>query len=272
MTQPYELAAKLGSKDPLLAFLPEPQIKVALVGGQTKARGSWIGVINSFPDLTCVCSCVSAEEALATIPGKQPDAVLMDIFLPRMSGIECTARLKARMPALQIVMFTAIEDQELLVMALEAGADGYLLKRTKPAELRNGILDVLKGGVPMSTQMARRLIESFRHNAKGNSEFSRLSGREDQILQLVSKGHSNALIARKLNIAAETVSSHLKRVFKKLHVRSRTEAAARHFNFKLSRGMLTSGEASARLAMPRSSDCGHKPTVINTRTSVGYVW
>jgi DNA-binding NarL/FixJ family response regulator len=214
---------------------PAPQpIKVALVEDQTKARENWTQLINSFPDFNCVCACVSAEVALVEIPKAKPDVVLMDIFLPRMSGIECTARLKVKMPDVQIVMLTAMDNQELIFMALEAGADGYLLKRTKPSDLRQALLDVLGGGVPMTSQIARRLIASFRKTAKSTDESTRLSTREDQILQLVSKGHSNKLIADKLDMNYETVCTHLKRVFKKLHVNSRTEAAIRYINSKMS--------------------------------------
>ncbi len=212
----------------------EGRIKVALVEDQSKARESWSRLIDSFPDFTCVCSCVSGEEALTMIPKKAPDVILMDIFLPRMSGIECTARLKAILPEIQIVMLTAMDNQELLFMALEAGADGYLLKRTKPSDLRQALLDVLGGGVPMTSQIARRLIESFRKGAKTTNEFSQLSAREEQILQLVAKGHSNKLIADRLSMNYETVCTHLKRVFKKLHVNSRTEAAIRYINSRMS--------------------------------------
>jgi len=221
-------------KKPSVAVSPQQRIKVALVEDQTQVRENWTHLINSFPDFTCVCACVSAEDALANIPRAQPDVVLMDIFLPRMSGIECTARLKMKMPDIQIVMLTAMDNQELLFMALEAGADGYLLKRTKPSELRRALLDVLGGGVPMTSQIARRLIASFRKTAKNTEESTRLSVREEQILQLVSIGHSNKLIATKLEMSYETVCTHLKRVFKKLHVNSRTEAAILYMNSKMS--------------------------------------
>ncbi len=212
---------------------PRP-IRVALVEDQTKARENWTGLINSFPDFDCVCSCISAEEALTVIPSKDPDVVLMDIFLPRMSGIECLARLKAKLPEVQIVILTAMDNQELLFMALKAGADGYLLKRTKPSDLRQALLDVLNGGVPMTSQIARRLIESFRENPQDLDESLNLSPREEQILQLVARGHSNKLIAAKLEMSYETVCTHLKRVFKKLHVNSRTEAALRYISTKMS--------------------------------------
>src|ERR1035441_10257033 len=108
-------------------------LKVALVEDQPKVRESWTRLINSLPDFSCVCACASGEEALRVIPAERPDVILMDIFLTRMSGIECTVRLKEQLPGTQIVILTAMDDQELVFMALEAGADGYLLKRTKPS-------------------------------------------------------------------------------------------------------------------------------------------
>ena len=234
MIHPDPMTANPPHKNPSAEPSPQQCIKVALVEDQTTMRENWTRLINSFPDFTCVCACVSAEDALASIPRAKPDVVLMDIFLPRMSGIECTARLKMKLPNIQIVMLTAMDNQELLFMALEAGADGYLLKRTKPSELRRALLDVLGGGVPMTSQIARRLIASFRKTAKTTDKSTRLSAREEQILQLVSIGHSNKLIADKLEMSYETVCTHLKRVFKKLHVNSRTEAAILYMNSKMS--------------------------------------
>ena len=208
------------------------QIKVALVEDQPKVRESWIKLINSFPDFACTCACTTGEEAVRTIPLEMPDVVLMDIFLPRMSGIECTVRLKALLPQTQIVILTAMDDQELVFLALEAGADGYLLKRTKPSDLRTALLDVLGGGAPMTSQIARRVIESFRQKAKIRDESSRLSMREEQILVLLSQGYSNKMIADKLAVSVDTVCSHLKHVFTKLHVSSRTEAVVRYMASK----------------------------------------
>ena len=122
MTRPVNVTHPTTSKPSAVSPSPQQPIKVALVEDQTKVRENWVSLINSFPDFTCVCACVSAEDALATVPSAKPDVVLMDIFLPRMSGIECTARLKSKMPDIQIVMLTAMDNQELLFMALEAGA------------------------------------------------------------------------------------------------------------------------------------------------------
>lgn len=209
-------------------------IKVALVEDQPKVRQSWSKLIDTFPDFSCVCACATGEEALKTIPSFQPDIVLMDIFLPRMSGIECTARLKEALPDTQIIILTAMDDQELVFMALEAGADGYLLKRTKPAELRSALLNVVGGGVPMTSQIARRVIESFRQRAKKTHESVRLTVREEQILLQLSQGYSNKQIADKLDVSIDTVCSHLKHVFGKLHVSSRTEAVVRYMAAKSS--------------------------------------
>lgn len=211
---------------------PRQPLKVALVEDQPKVRESWVKLINSFPDFVCNCACSTGEEALRVIPSEKPDVVLMDIFLPRMSGIECTVRLKELMPETQVVILTAMDDQELVFLALEAGADGYLLKRTKPSDLRAALLDVLGGGAPMTSQIARRVIESFRQKTKIRDESSRLSVREEQILVLLSQGYSNKLIAEKLELSVDTVCSHLKHVFTKLHVSSRTEAVVRYMASK----------------------------------------
>ena len=208
------------------------RLKIALVEDQPKVRDNWCRLINSFPDLSCICACKSAEEALRVIPEVPPDVVLMDIFLPRMSGIECTARLKALLPRTQIVILTAMDDEELIFMALEAGADGYLLKRTKPEDLRTALLDVLTGGAPMTSEIARRVIASFRGKTPNRDTSLRLSTREEQILLLLTKGHSNKAIADKLELSVDTICNHLKHIFEKLHVSSRTEAAIRYLNLQ----------------------------------------
>jgi DNA-binding NarL/FixJ family response regulator len=159
--------------------------------------------------------------------------VLMDIFLPRMSGIECTARLKAVLPQTQIVILTAMDDDELVFLALEAGADGYLLKRTKPEDLRAALLDVLGGGAPMTSEIARRVVESFRQKAKTRDEVVHLTTREEEVLVMLSKGYSNKEIADRIELSVDTVRSHLKHIYEKMHVRSRAEAVARYMTAKL---------------------------------------
>jgi DNA-binding NarL/FixJ family response regulator len=207
-------------------------VKVVLVEDKPGVRDSWTKLINSLPGFSCVQSVASAEDALRVIPSLNPDVVLMDIFLPRMSGIECTARLKLQMPRLQILILTAVEDDELVFMALEGGADGYLLKRTTPEALRAAMLDVLGGGAPMTSEIARRVVESFRRASKQPKADVRLTTREEEVLILLSKGYSNKEIANQLNIGTETVGSHLKHIYEKMHVRSRAEAVARYMTNK----------------------------------------
>jgi DNA-binding NarL/FixJ family response regulator len=211
---------------------PAAPVKVVLVEDQPEVRESWAILINSLPGFSCVHACVSGEDALRVIPAMKPDLVLMDIFLPRMSGIECTARLKLALPKMQILILTAVEDDELVFMALEAGADGYLLKRTKPEDLRAAMLDVLGGGAPMTSEIARRVVESFRRAGRPPKPDVRLSAREEEVLILLSKGYSNKEIASQLAIGVETVGSHLKHIYEKMHVRSRAEAVARYMTSK----------------------------------------
>jgi DNA-binding NarL/FixJ family response regulator len=211
------------------ASVPSPaKAKIVLVEDQPDVSENWSRLINSFPDFTCIRTCISGEEAMREIPALQPDVILMDIFLPRMSGIECTARLKAILPNTQIIILTAMNDRELIFLALEAGADGYLLKRTKPADLRQALMDALEGGAPMTSQIARRVIETFRRKVKTQEKAVGLSAREEEILVLLTKGLSNKLIADQIGLSYDTVSSHLKRVYQKLHVNSRTEAVLRY--------------------------------------------
>ena len=204
------------------------KVKIAIVEDQPEVRENWSKLINSFPDFECVSACVSGEEALREIPKHRPSVVLMDIFLPRLSGIECTAQLKELLPETQIIILTAMNDKELIFLALQAGAAGYLLKRTKPAALRSALLDVLSGGSPMSSEIARRVVESFHRKAKTIDKSLNLSAREEEILVLLSKGYSNKAIADQLKLSVETIYSHLKRVYEKMHVHSRTEAVIRY--------------------------------------------
>lgn len=216
--------------NPFLQTPAEAQspVTVALVEDKALVRESWAKLINQLPGFSCVTVCSSGEDALRMIPPLAPDIVLMDIFLPRMSGIECTSQLKLLLPKGQILILTGVEDDELVFMALKAGADGYLLKRTKPADLRAAMLEVLRGGAPMSTEIARHVVESFRKPVASPKPVVRLSVREEEVLILISKGYSNKEIAEKLSLSVETIGSHLKNIYGKLHVHSRAEAVARY--------------------------------------------
>lgn len=206
--------------------------RVALVEDQKEIRERWSRLLETFGDFKCVCACASGEEALREIPAVRPDVILMDIFLPRMSGIECTARLKELLPETRILILTASDDEDMVFPALEAGADGYLLKQAKPEDLRDGLLDVLKGGVPITSGIARRIAAYFRDRAKQRDELVRLSAREKEVLVLLSGGYSNKEIAEKLGLSVETIHGYLKHVYEKMHVRSRAEAVAKYMSAK----------------------------------------
>jgi len=188
-----------------------------------------------FCDLIGVCGAdvIQTRDGLKVMEiarAEKPDLILMDVFLPRMSGIECTARLKAMQPGTPIVMLTASDEDEILFLALESGADGYLLKRTKPADFRAAMLDVLSGGAPMTSEIARHVVASFRRRSSGLDPSISLSAREEETLVLLTKGYSNKEIADQLSLSIETVRSHLKNIYTKMHVRSRTEAVAHYMS------------------------------------------
>jgi len=203
---------------------PPGRIAVALVEDERDLRESWMKLLESFPGFTCICACGSGEEAIKQLPVVRPQIVLMDIFLPRMSGIECTSRLKELLPETLILILTSVADDELVFMALQAGADGYLLKSTRPEGLQAALLDLLKGGAPMTSAVARRVVRYFRQKPKTQTTEASLSAREEEVLILLSKGYSNKEIAAQLELSVDTVASYLKAIFKKMHVRSRTEA------------------------------------------------
>lgn len=206
---------------------PDRPIRIALVEDQPEMRERWARLINSSPNFRCVCTCADGEEALRRLPQENVDVVLMDIRLPRVSGIACTARLKPLLPNTQILILTVSADSDTVFRALEAGADGYLLKRCTPEELHAAVLDVWRGGVPMTSEIARRVISSFRRQPARSSAATKLTPREEEILTLLSKGFVSKEIAAKLGVTYETVRDHLRRIYEKLHVHSRGEAVAR---------------------------------------------
>jgi DNA-binding NarL/FixJ family response regulator len=199
--------------------------KIAIVEDNATIRESLIEFAQTDPEFNCVCACATAEEALRLIPKCQPDIVLMDIQLPKQSGIECTAQLKQLLPAVQIVIVTVYEDTDRIFKALRAGACGYLLKRRAAKELVSAIREIRQGGAPMSREIARKVIASFQNPVKASVEVEELSSREREILELVAQGFANKEIARRIGVNDGTVRWHLSHVYDKLHVRSRTEAA-----------------------------------------------
>ena len=203
--------------------------RVAVVEDVEDIRAELVQLIGSFEGFVCVQTCASAEEALKVLPALAPDVVLMDIYLPRMSGIQCTLRLKDSLPSCQIVMLTSSDEEELVFRALEAGADGYLLKDSAPEDLRHGLLDLRKGGVPMTSGIARRVVQFFRHRAKGSDELRSLSQREAEVLALIARGLSTKEVGDRLSLTVETIRTYVKNIYGKMHVRSRAEAVAKYF-------------------------------------------
>jgi DNA-binding NarL/FixJ family response regulator len=153
----------------------------------------------------------------------------MDINLPNHSGIECTARLKELLPSIQVVMITVYDETDKVFNALRAGASGYILKRASPERILQAIREVHAGGVPMSSEIARKVLGAFREPAAAVTEAQSLSRREQEVLELLAQGCSNKEIGDKLFISTETVAWHLRHIYTKLHVRSRTQAALRFF-------------------------------------------
>jgi DNA-binding NarL/FixJ family response regulator len=184
-------------------------------------------VIARAGDLSCVGVCRNAESALRRIPSLAPDVIVMDIHLPDGSGIDCTMRLKRVLPETQILMFTIYDDTEQIIKALEAGASGYLLKDTAPTEILASIRDIRSHGAPMSRDVARRLIESF-HQRPLQPAAESLTPREEEIMRLLGKGLLYKEIGESLAIKLDTVGTHVKSIYRKLHVRSRTEAVMKY--------------------------------------------
>ena len=200
-------------------------ISVAIVEDNAGVRRTLESLLNESPGFRCVCACGSGEEALQMIPRETPNVVLMDIHLPNLSGIECTSRLKQLMPTVHIIMITVYGEVDKVFNALRAGASGYLLKRSPPEEILEAITEVSRGGAPMTSEIARKVVEAFREPVSA-PEGCDLTRREHEILELLSKGFADKEIAQELSISFDTVRWHLKQVFEKLHVRSRTEAVA----------------------------------------------
>ena len=202
-------------------------IAVAIVEDSEQVRTTLERVINRAEGFRCVGTHANGESAVETLPQEQPDVVLMDINLPGINGVECVRRLKPLLPNTQVIMLTVYEDTENIFNALAAGATGYLLKRTPRAELLEAIRDVRRGGSPMTTHIARKVVQSFQQTAAAAPPTDNLSQREQEVLDLLSQGFLYKEIAEKLGISYETVHTYIRRIYEKLQVRTRTEAVAK---------------------------------------------
>jgi DNA-binding NarL/FixJ family response regulator len=202
-------------------------INVVVVEDKKEIREGLAYLIGSSNGFRCVASFDNAEDALERIPTLNAHVVLMDINLPGMDGIVCVRKLKTRLPALQIIMLTVYEDSDRIFEALTAGASGYLLKRTSPAKLMESIAEVHRGGSPMSSEIARKVVQSFLKPNSTPSDLDQLTSRETEILTHLAKGFTYKEIGDRLFISDETVRSHLRRIYEKLQVHSRTEAVVK---------------------------------------------
>jgi DNA-binding NarL/FixJ family response regulator len=203
-------------------------ISVSIVDDEKKLCKSIATFLNDSTGFRCVSIYGSAEAALKHLPADRPDVVLMDINMAGMDGIECVRRLKTLAPQLQIMMLTVYEDTEQIFKALAAGATGYLLKRLEPGELLQAIRDVYAGGSPMSNSIARKVVASFQEADRAGQKENLLTPREQIVLDCLAKGLAYKQIGDQLGISINTIRTHLRHIYEKLHVQSRTEAVAKY--------------------------------------------
>jgi DNA-binding NarL/FixJ family response regulator len=205
-----------------------PPFRVALVEDDEPTRRILMDVIAGAPRLALVSQHASTESALASLPAAQPDVVLMDINVPLLNGVECVRRLKPLLPQTQFLMLTVYEDADHIFAALAAGAAGYLLKSTRRVELLAAIDQIMQGGSPMSSSIARKVVQSFARPAAAPSEWEGLSPREQSVLELLTKGFLYKEISDSLGVSVPTVNTYIRRIYEKLQVHSRSQAVAKY--------------------------------------------
>lgn len=203
-------------------------IKVAIVEDKTWLRENLEQEINQSPQMRCLRTYATAELAIEDIQNVDPDVVIMDINLPKMDGVECVRRIKALRPEVRCLMLTVYEEADRIFNSLLAGASGYVLKRTSSEELLEAIRQVSSGGSPMSSSIARKVVDYFNVLGAQKSETDLLSPREQQVLELLARGAAYKDIADQLSLSIETIRMNVKHIYAKLHVHSRGEAAAKY--------------------------------------------
>ena len=199
-------------------------LKVAIVEDDPRWRANVERLLRETEGLEFIGSYSNGEDAVQELPKRRPQVVLMDINLPKMSGVECTRQLRALLPDVQIVMLTVYDDSDRIFQALQMGAGGYLLKRASADEILQAIQDVHRGGAPMSAYIARKVVQSFQRQAPTAKPDESLSKRESEVLEYVARGYSDKEVADALGLTPATVRSYLKNIYAKLHVHSRTQA------------------------------------------------
>ena len=203
-------------------------ISVSIIEDDHEARKIFSGWINRAPGFHLAGEWGNAEAALVDLPQKKPDVVLMDINLPGISGVEAVKKLKPVLPDTQFVMLTVYEDADHIYDALAAGATGYLLKQTPRSDLLSSLEEVHRGGSPMTSNIARKVVQSFRPTGQTSNESEQLSPREQEVLDLLACGYLYKEIADRLNITVPTVNTYVRRMYEKLQVRSRAQAVAKY--------------------------------------------
>ncbi|OAD92642.1 DNA-binding response regulator [Aequorivita soesokkakensis] len=206
---------------PTIAIVEDNEDLLEAMAGMLKATHKY-AIEGSFKN---------AEEALVEIPLLKPNVVLMDINLPKLTGIECVSALKKQCPDTLFVMCTSYEDEDKIFKSLEAGASGYILKTDGPKKIISALEDLFEGGSPMSASIARKVVSSFsKFSKKTNAEMELLTEREVEILDLIAKGNLNKEVSEKLFISLGTVKKHVQNIYEKLHVNTRVEAVNKYLN------------------------------------------
>jgi DNA-binding NarL/FixJ family response regulator len=214
-----------------MSYPESPQqkpLRIAIVEDDKTVRDGLQMLLNGSPGFTCVAAYCNGEDAVSGLPDLNPDVVLMDINLPGMSGIECILALKEMDLSMQFIMLTVFENTDAIFQSLSAGATGYLLKQTPPARLLEAIQDVYRGGSPMSGEIARKVVQSFQHPVPASGTSNGLTKREEEILSYLVKGFFYKEIAGLLFISTETVRTHIRNIYEKLQVRTRSEAILKY--------------------------------------------
>jgi DNA-binding NarL/FixJ family response regulator len=204
-----------------------PALTVAVVEDDPRVRNSLVEILNQDPHCVCVGDFASAEEAIPTLTQEPPRVVVMDIHLPKMTGIDCVRHLAPAMTDTQFIMLTVAKDSDNLFSALAAGASGYLLKPVRSKELIAAVRDVDQGGAPMTSSIARRVVAAFRPKLKTTVKgqgADELSERENQVLALLSQGLLYKQAADEMGVSVNTLCEYVRRIYRKLQVHSRQEA------------------------------------------------
>jgi len=200
------------------------QLKIAIVEDDLRWRKNVELLLRETEGLEFVGSYGNGEDAVRDLPSRRPQVVLMDINLPKMSGVECARQLRGLLPDVHVVMLTVYDDSDRIFQALQMGASGYLLKRASADEILQAVQDVTRGGAPMSAYIARKVVQSFQRQTSSSKPDEVLSKRESEVLSYVARGYSDKEVAEALGLTSATVRSYLKTIYGKLHVHSRTQA------------------------------------------------